>query len=173
MFKLKISNDKHKMIKEELDLVETLVYDYVLTDDATQIESDKINIVFDKSNVAKVTKLLDLIVRGEDVFVIGYNEFGQKNVEVRNVLYFIVENDEIYGVLHNTKILVKMKLYELEERLQNKDFIRISKYCLVNIGQIEYIKPALNSKLDLLMKNKESIEVNRHYYKDFKEALKI
>jgi hypothetical protein len=173
MFKLKVDAKEHKLIKSELELVETIIYDYVITNDKEQVEDDKINIVFNQNQVSKVARILDLIVKGESLYVIGTNEFGQKSVESRNFYYFIVEDEEVYGVLHNTRLLVKMKLYEIEELLMSKDFIRVSKYCLVNIGKIDYIKPALNSKLDLLLKNKEIIEVNRAYLKEFKKALKL
>jgi len=161
MFKLKVSEDKHKTIFSRLELTETPKYDYVLTDDKSLSEDDKINIVFNVADIPKINKLIDLIVRGEEVYLTGSNQFGQKSVESRNFYYFIVEDDDVYGVMHNTKLLVRMKLYEVEEILINKDFIRISKYCLVNLGKIDYIRTALNSKLDLLMKNKEHLEVNR------------
>jgi len=173
MFKLKVDKDEHKIIKERLRLVETIVYDYVLTNDKELVEDDKINIVFNKANLPKVSNMLDLIVKGEDIFVIGTNEFGQKSVEARNIYYFIVDDEDVYAVLSNTRLLVRMKLYEIEELLLPKNFIRVSKYCLVNIGKIDYIRPALNSKLDLLMRNKEHVEVNRAYLKEFKKALKI
>ena len=173
MFKLKVNEEKHKRISERLDLIETNHYDYILTDDKNKVEEDKINIVFNEANIPKVNKLLDLIVKGEEVLLTGSNQYGQKTVESRNFYYFIVEGETVYGVLHNTRLIIRLKLYGIEELLLNKDFIRISKYCLVNIGKIDYIKPALNSKLDLLMKNKEHLEVNRAYLKDFKAALKI
>lgn len=173
MFKLKVNKDEHKLIKERLRLVETVKYDYVITDDKDKVEEDKINIVFNNANLTKVANMLDVIVKGEDLFVVGSNEFGQKSVETRNVLYFIVEDDVVYCVLQNTRLIIRMKLYEIEDLLMTKDFIRVSKYCLVNIGKIDYIKPALNSKLILLMKNKETVEVNRAYLKGFKSALKI
>lgn len=173
MFKLKVSNEDYKALKERLDLVETVVYDYVLTDDKEMCEDDKMNIVFNRADIPRLSRTLDFIVKGEDKNVVGFNEFGQKTVESRNFLYFIVDGDSVYGVLSNTKLLVKMKLYEIEEYLKDKDFIRISKYCLVNIGKIDYIRPAINSKLDLLMKNGEQLEVNRGYYKSFKESLHI
>ena len=173
MFKLKVDAKEHKMIKSELNLIESTKYDYVLTDDKNLVEEDKINIVFRRNETTKIARLLDLIVHGEDLFVVGTNEFGQKSVESRNFQYFIVEDDDVYGALHKTRLLIRMKLYEIEELLMSKDFIRVSKYCLINIGKIDYIKPALNSKLDLLMKNEDHIEVNRAYLKDFKSALKI
>ena len=88
-------------------------------------------------------------------------------------IWFLVEEYVVFGLLHNTRLIIRMKLYEIEELLAHKDFIRVSKFCLVNIGKIDYIKPALNSKLDLLMSNGDHLEVNRAYLRDFKEALKI
>lgn len=173
MFKLKVSRAEHKIIKERLALIETPRYSYVITDDKALVEDDKINIVFNHADLPKISTLLDLIVQGEELYIVGYNEFGQKNVECRNYQYFIVEADEVYGVLHDAKLNIKMKLYEIEELVAQKDFIRVSKFCLVNIGKIDYIRSALNSKLDLLMKNGDHCEVNRSYLKDFKEALKI
>ena len=173
MFKLKVSEEEYKTYLERLRLVETTVYDFVITDDKEKCEDDKINIVFNKGNIEKVIKTLDLIVKGDDKYIAGYNEFGQKNVECRNFHYFILEGDDIYGVLTQTKLIVKMKLYELDEYLNHKDFIRVSKYAIVNIGKIDYIRPAMNSKLDLLMNNGDHVEVNRGYYKEFKNALKI
>ena len=173
MFKLKVKDDEHKTIKERLQLVETPKYSYVITDDKDKTEIDKINIVFNQADIPKVSQLLDLIVKGEELFVVGFNEFGQKSVECRNIQYVMVEGDDLVAHLHDTKLMIKLKLYELEELLENKDFIRVSKYCLVNIGKIDYIRSALNSKLDLQMKNGDHCEVNRSYLKDFKAALKI
>ncbi len=173
MFRLKVKEEEHKKLKERLNLVETPKYDYVLTDDKDLTENDKINIVFNQADIPKVSKILDLIVRGEDTYLVGTNEFGQKHVECRNFYYFIVEEDDVYGVLNSTKLLIRLKLYEVDDLLKSKDFIRVSKYCLVNIGKISYIKPELNSKLNLLMKNDDHVEVNRGYYKEFKKALKI
>lgn len=173
MFRLKVKEEEHKKIKDRLDLFETPIYTYVLTDNKDLTESDKINIVFNQTDIPKISKLLDLIVRGEETYLVGSNEFGQKHVECQNFHYFIVEGDEVYGVLTKNRLLIKLKLYEIDELLKSKEFIRVSKYCLVNIGKIAYIKPELNSKLSLLMKNDDRVEVNRGYYKEFKNSLKI
>lgn len=173
MFKLKVSNAEHKVVKEKLKLVETPKYNYVITDDKNLVEEDRLNIVFNHAEINKVSSLLDLIVKGEELYITGSNEFGQKSVECRNFYYFIVENDDVFGVLGQSKLIIKMKLYEIEKLLVSKDYIRTSKYCLVNIGKIDYIKAALNSKLDLLLKNGDHVEVNRSYLKEFKQALKV
>ncbi len=173
MFKLNVKNADKKTIKDRLNLIETPQYKYVLTDDKELTETDKINIVFPHSDLPAVSDLLNWIVKGEELYITGYNQFGQKRVECRNIQYFIVETDDVFAVLHDTKMIVKLKLYEIEELVQHKEFIRVSKFCLVNIGKIEYIRSALNSKLDLQMKNGDHCEVNRSYLKEFKSALEL
>lgn len=173
MFKLKVDESKHKRIKERLSLTELSTYDYVLTDDKSEVEEDKINIVFNEANLSKVNDLLDWIVKGESVYIVGFNQYGEKRIECRYIHYFEVEGDDVYGVLSNTRIRVTFKLYEVEDMLKHKGFIRISKYTVVNVAKINYIKPAINSKLSLLMINGDTVTVNRSYLKAFKTYLEI
>lgn len=173
MYKLKVPKKRRDDIKKVLRVTDSIEYDYVLTTDKDLVEDDKINIVFSEDQLAKVSKILDLIAKGEDVYITGYDSIGQKNIESRYIHYFTIEDEDVYAVLSKQKFIVKMKMYELEDLLKEKHFIRVSKYTLVNINKIEYIKPALNSKLVLLMKNKDQVEVNRHYYKTFKKTLNI
>lgn len=172
MFKLVVTKGEHKTINDRLKVRNTPKYDYVITDDKECIENDKLNIVFHHGDLDRVSSLLDMIVSKESVYINGRNEFGLKRVESKDILYFEVNGDDLISILSKTKLLVKMKLYEVENLLQDKEFIRVSKFCLVNIRHIDYIKVALNSKLDLEMSNGDHCEVNRSYLKDFKKALK-
>jgi len=111
MFKLKTSDDKHKIIKERLNLTEAKEYKYVVTDDKNLVEEDKINIVYNEADIPKINRLLDLIVMGEEVYITGSNEFGEKHTECRNIIYFITLADDVYAVMHQTKLIIRMKLY--------------------------------------------------------------
>jgi len=173
MFKLKVPKEDRARIRNKLKIIDSKKYEYVLTTDKDAIESDKINIVFTEEQAEKVNLMLNSIVKGEDVFISIETEYGTKNVESRRIHYFVIENEEVMAVMMKQKVLVKMKLYELEATLKNKYFIRVSKYALVNINKIDYIKPAFNSKLLLLMKNGDKVEVNRRYYKAFKQTLNL
>jgi len=170
MFKLKPENER---LFDSLKLVDTSEYKYVLTTEKEMIEDDKINIVFSEGQLHDVNKMLDLLVHGEDVYLTGHNERGTKRVEIRSVYYVETFGDDVYLVLRNGRLLTRSKLYQLEDMLKEKDFIRISKSHLVNIGKIKYIKPAINSKIELILNNDESVEVKRTYLKDFKDTLKI
>ncbi len=173
MFKLKAPRSQKARINETLKIVDSADYKYVLTTDKSLTEPNKINILFQEKDLEKIAEMVETIIRSEDILVQVFDKNGQKNIESSLIDYFIVESDDVLAMVESTKYFVKMKLYEIEELLGSRAFIRVSKYAMVNINQIEYIKPALNSKLTLLMKNGDQLEVNRRYYKAFKKTLNI
>ncbi len=173
MFKLKVPKADRARIRKKLKVIDSKKYQYVLTMDKDEIEEDKINIVFNEEQAEKVNLMLDSIVKGEDIYISIESDRGIKHIESRKIHYFMIDNEEVIAVLLKHRFTVKMKLYELEELLKNKYFLRVSKYALVNINKIDYIKPAFNSKLLLLMKNGDKVEVNRRYYKTFKKTLNL
>lgn len=172
MFKVKMRHLNEKEVREKLHISNTDSYKYVLTDDKELTEKGKISIVFQEHQLPDINRMIDYLVLGEEVYILGYNERGEKRVDARNILYFSMDGDDLYAHLLQTSLIVRYKLYELEELLEKKGFIRTSKHAIVNMTKINYIKPAINSKIELEMINKEIIEVNRSYLKSFKEALK-
>ena len=67
---------------------------------------------------------------------------------------------------------VRLKLYELEDMLRGKTFIRVQKGMLLNLMKIKSIKPALSGRYTALLKNGEQIVISRKYVLDLKSALK-
>jgi DNA-binding LytR/AlgR family response regulator len=173
MFKLKAPKSQKARLQDILNVTDSPNYKYVLTTDKSLSEPSKINIIFNEKDTDKVIEIIDALIKKEDIMVQVFNHSGQKQVSASLIEYFIVENDEINAFVGQDKFAIKMKLYEIEELLSDKPFIRVSKFAMVNINQIDYIKPAINSKLLLLMKNGDELEVNRRYYKSFKKTLNI
>ena len=66
----------------------------------------------------------------------------------------------------------KQKLYELEELLKEKYFLRVSKSLLLNLMKIRSIKPALNGRFLAILQSGEEIIISRKYVPELKAALK-
>ncbi|MCM1105081.1 MAG: LytTR family transcriptional regulator DNA-binding domain-containing protein, partial [Clostridium sp.] len=66
----------------------------------------------------------------------------------------------------------RQKLYELEEALKEKHFLRVSKSVLLNLMKIESIKSSLNGRFMAVIQNEEQIIVSRKYVPELKKALK-
>jgi len=68
---------------------------------------------------------------------------------------------------------VTEKLYTLEEEYKDQGFIRVNKSQIVNIRFIKEVEPCIGQKYLLTMSNGKMIDVNRSYYKNFKQYLKL
>ena len=87
--------------------------------------------------------------------------FYAESVDERLFLYTASDSYEI-----------RMKLYELEDLLKNKSFLRISKSMIVNLMKITAVRPALNGRFSAVLKNGEEIIISRKYVPALKQVLK-
>ena len=151
MFKLKVENIKRAEVLKVITLIETKDYKYVLADDAGLFEDGKVNILITKDNLQEISELVKIVYKGSDYYINVENSFGIKQLNARNIEYFEALDNDVFVVLGKERYYVLEKLYVLEELLETKNFVRVSKSFLVNIGKIDYIKPMVNSKLKLIM----------------------
>ena len=94
-------------------------------------------------------------------------------LDVSKILYiealerktFVYANDDIYET--------KLKLYEMEERLCQSGFLRVSKSCLVHLKFIKSIKNDVERKLRLTLENGEQIMVSRQYAEEIKKRMGV
>ncbi len=96
----------------------------------------------------------------------------QYEVAVGDILY--VESVDNRGFIY-TKAKVyetRQKLYELEELLAEKHFLRVSKSVLLNLMKVRAIRPALNSRFTAELITGEQVVITRKYVPELKKALK-
>ncbi|MBR5094996.1 MAG: LytTR family transcriptional regulator DNA-binding domain-containing protein [Oscillospiraceae bacterium] len=64
------------------------------------------------------------------------------------------------------------RLYELEELLRPRHFLRVSKSMLLDLMKIRSIRPAFNGRFLAVLQSGEEVIISRSYVKDLKSALK-
>ena len=114
-------------------------------------------IAFVKSRQGQLTGTADerqYEIAVSDVFYI-------ESVDNRN---FIYTKDKVYET--------RQKLYELEDMLIEKHFLRVSKSTLLNLMKVSSIKPALNSRFVAVLFSSEQIVISRKYVPALKQTLK-
>ena len=100
-------------------------------------------------------------VEGQSIEVPVIDVFYAESVDNRLFIYTAKESYEL-----------RIKLYELEEMLKGKSFIRVQKGMLLNLLKVKSIKPALSGRYTALLKNGEEIVISRKYVPYFKDTLK-
>ena len=112
---------------------------------------------FAKSRQGRLSASVD-----EKQYEIPFSDiFYIESVDGRTFLY---TGDQVYESAY--------RLYELENMLRAKWFLRISKAMVINLMKIQSIKPALNGRFSALLRSGEEVIVSRNYVKNLKAALK-
>ena len=66
-----------------------------------------------------------------------------------------------------------LRLYELEEKLSDRYFLRVSKSCIVNLKKIKSLKTDLDRRIRITMDNGEQIIASRTYADELRNKLGV
>lgn len=102
----------------------------------------------------------------------GSIEDRQFEIPVRDIFYIEAVDNKVFIYTKNEVYEIKQKLYELEEMLKDKRFLRVSKSTLINLMKVSSIKPALNGRFTAVLYSGEEMVISRKYVPELKKALK-
>lgn len=102
----------------------------------------------------------------------GIQEGKQFEIAVTDLAYVEAVDNKVFLYTQKQVYETKQKLYELEELLREKYFLRVSKSMLLNLMKIGSIKPAMNGRMLAVLKSGEEIIITRKYVADLKKALR-
>lgn len=106
-----------------------------------------------------------------DILMVTKNDITYK-IKTDNVLYCEALDRKILVATKTDTFETRMKLFEIEELIKSKGFVRISRSILVNINKVTSFKPDINCTLSAYLTNNKELHVSRKYVADFKDKLK-
>ena len=102
-----------------------------------KIEKEKV-IIYAKRNTEEITDMINKISTIEDSSkIVGYIDTEVFILQMKDIWSFYIENNKVYAKTKDKKFIVKYRIYELEEMLENTSFIRISNSEIINLKAIE------------------------------------
>ena len=102
----------------------------------------------------------------------GIIEGAQYEIPVSDVFYIEGVDNKVFIYCEKQVYETRQKLYELEEALKEKHFLRVSKSVLLSLMKVELIKSSLNGRFTAVLQSGEQIIVSRKYVPELKKALK-
>jgi DNA-binding LytR/AlgR family response regulator len=119
-----------------------------------------------------IDKLLAAI-RLLDMKLTGRKDGRQFILEAADVVY--IDSIDKHTFLYTTNSVYEssFKLYELEAKLADRDFLRANKNSLFNIKYIHSIEPDFDRRLILSMTGGSKLIVSRQYATAVKEKLEV
>ena len=94
-------------------------------------------------------------------------------VSLSDIRYFEADGNYVKVFFQNFKPMILKSLSNLEERLDEKHFFRISRKHIVNINRIKNIETWFNGGLRLTLDSDEELEVSRRQAVKFKDQMGI
>ena len=94
-------------------------------------------------------------------------------LDVPEIIYVEAIDRKTFVYTKNEIYESKLKLYEMEEKLIQFGFFRVSKSCLVQLQYIKSLKNDIDRKIRLTLKSGEQIMVSRQYADEMKRRLGV
>lgn len=92
-------------------------------------------------------------------------------VDPKEIYYFESVENNVFVYTKDNVFESKNKLYQLEEELPEKNFIRANKGIILNINKIDNLTPAFGGRLEAVLKNGYKVIISRMYVPILKEKL--
>lgn len=92
-------------------------------------------------------------------------------IPIREIFYLESVDRKVFVYTVKDTFKVDGRLYELEEKLLNFGFIRISKSMLLNFDKIYSFYPRLSGNLEAILVNEEKVAISRRYVAGLKKKL--
>ncbi len=113
-----------------------------------------------------------IFVKSRQGQLTGVQAGKQYEIPVLDVCYIEAVDNKVFLYTQKQVYETRQKLYELEELLKEKYFLRVSKSLLLNLMKVKSIKPALNGRFLAILQSGEEIIISRKYVQELKNALK-
>lgn len=107
----------------------------------------------------------------ESGVLLGFREGTAVPLEPEAILRFYGEEKEVRAQTADGVYTMRLRLYELEERLAGRRFVRISHSEIVNLRQVTALDLSLTGTIRMTLRGGVVTYVSRRYVKKIKEVL--
>ena len=112
-------------------------------------------------------------IEGKKRQIIGYGTKKEMySIQLEDILYFEAVGDLVFAYTGDQVYEIKMRLYQVEETVQQSGILRASKSFLVNVRKIEKVRSVLNGRFMAVMENGEEVLITRHYAREVMDTIK-
>lgn len=94
-------------------------------------------------------------------------------LDISQILYIEALERNSFVYTKDATYQSELKLYEFEELLADRNFIRISKQSIMNLRKVKSLKTDINRKIRVTLMNGEQIMVSRLYSNELRKRLGI
>ncbi len=121
----------------------------------------------------EVTALMQRLSGETPQGLIGYENGVALLLESDDIVRIYAAAGKVYAVTDNKEYLLRLRLYEAEEKLKGKSFVRVSNSEIINIKKAKKFDFSTAGTICVSLSNKDVCFVSRRYVTKIKKTLGI
>ena len=136
------------------------------------VTEPKIIILTDKMT-EEVNEIVRKITDTQPQIIAGFKEDTVAILDQKDILRIYAANGKVYAVTSTGEYTLKLRLYELEERLKRESFVRISNSEIINLKKVKRFDLRFTGTICVTFSDGTTTYVSRRYVSKIKDVLGI
>ena len=121
----------------------------------------------------EVSTLVQMLSETEPKLIAGFREDTVTVLDEQEILRIYAANGKVYAVTPAGEYVLRLRLYEAEERLKARQFVRISNSEIINLKKARSFDLSFTGTICVTLSDGSSTYVSRRYVSRIREVLGI
>ena len=128
-------------------------------------------IIVTREVTESVQALIKRLSEEQPKVIAGFLEDTVRLLREEEIFRIYAADGKVFAVTEKGEFTLRLRLYELEERLDKKRFVRISNSEIVNLGKVTGFDLSFSGTIRVSLSNGTSTYVSRRYVSKIKTTL--
>lgn len=138
----------------------------------SSVNEPKVIILTDKMT-EEINEIIRRISEMETQMIAGFKEGIVTILDQKDILRIYSANSKVYAITATDEYTLRLRLYELEERLKREAFVRISNSEIINLKKVKCFDLSFTGTICVTLSDGTRTYVSRRYVSKIKDVLGI
>lgn len=130
-------------------------------------------IILTASMTEDVNIILNKLSAQEPQIISGSKDNKIEVIEQADLIRIYASSGKVFAVTHKGEYVLRLRLYEIEERLPSRQFVRISNSEIINLKNVNNFDLSFTGTIRIKLANGTITYVSRRYVSKLKKILGI
>lgn len=121
----------------------------------------------------RINELIKKLSEETPQVIAGFQQDTVKLLNQKDITRIYASNGKVIAEAGKEQYALRLRLYELEERLDKKDFVRISNSEIINLHKVRSFDLSFTGTICVSLRDGTATYVSRRYVSKIKQALGI
>lgn len=134
---------------------------------------EPIAIIHTEKITDEVTNAIKFLSDNSAMIITGFYDDMAEIIEPADIIKIYAASGKVYALTSRKEYIVRMRIYEFEEKLDKTQFVRISNSEIINLRRAIHFDLKLTGTICVSLENDNTAYVSRRYVSKIKQILGV